>query len=378
MFSNYLTKDFEVKHPLWIVNSTLLVLVILSVLFVYWSRVETPPRTSIEPFRYTKINRALSTDINIKKIYEEDLFDTYHQEVVPVKPVEEVQVTFPEPPEPTPPVVPVTPEPSFLDPLDITLKGIVIIGGDNSRSTALIADKSNTERIYRVGDVFEDASLVRILNNKIIFLRSNGQQEVLYVRAEDAKEDAIFTNKDEWARVVVQDNADSFIVDQKTFVKQVKSLAQFIDMLHLTTVYEKGKSIGCRIGTLDDKSLGMQMGLQSGDIITKILNIETGPVENRMKIYQAIINTPSETAIEVVLLRKGVPKTLTFIVRGQAAASTSSTPQETLQKPKNDERINTLKEKYKVAPTLQEIRQSERKHMQEQGTTIPTEQPPTP
>jgi type II secretory pathway component PulC len=370
-----------VKHPLWIANSTLLVLVILSLVFVYWSRIRVSSRNSIQPFKYTKPSQEPAAHLNIKMIYEDDLFDTYHQEPSPVDVQEEATIVFPEPPTPIVSVMPPQPEPSFLEPLNITLTGILIIGSDNARSTALVKNNATKhEAVLHIGDMFEDATLVRVLSNKVLFLRSNGQQEVLYLRPEDAKEDAIFINKDEWSQVVKQEGTNIFIINAKTFAAQVKSLAQFIDMLHLTTVYDKGKSVGCRIGTLDEKSLGIEMGLQSGDVITHILSIATGPVENRMKIYHSIIDMPYGNAFDVILRRNGVKQILQFIIQSSEEFSNSKqleTAEATLQKQKNDETINILKEKYKVAPTLQDIRRREQQHIQEQGS-IPAKPNVTP
>ena len=41
--------------------------------------------------------------------------------------------------------------------------------------------------------MFEDAQLIKIFNNKAIFLRANGQQEVLYLRPKDAQLDPTYT-----------------------------------------------------------------------------------------------------------------------------------------------------------------------------------------
>lgn len=52
----------------------------------------------------------------------------------------------------------------------------------------MIADnKTNQEGTFKVGDTVQDAQLIRIFSNKIILLRNNGQQEVLYLREQDAK-----------------------------------------------------------------------------------------------------------------------------------------------------------------------------------------------
>jgi len=95
------------------------------------------------------------------------------------------------------------PKPKFLDPLDITLKGIIVLVHNDSKNRAIIADnKTNKELTYKVGSAIEDAQLIRILSNKVIFLRSNGQQEVLYLREKDAELDPVYTIIDNWDGII--------------------------------------------------------------------------------------------------------------------------------------------------------------------------------
>lgn len=342
----------------------------LSLVFVGTFRITLLKRNPIVPKQYTTIAQGRTADITIDRIYQNDLFDTYKKEVPPAAPVD-VLVTIPEPPPHIPPTLPSIVEPQFLDPLNITLKGIMVVGADPAKSNAFIVDNKSggIEKIYRVGDQVEDATLVRILNNKIILLRSNGQQEVIYLRAEDAQKDSNFITENQWDKVITPASDNAFYINTDEFIKHISNLGQFIDMLHLTTAYQKGKSIGCRIGALDEKSFGAQIGLINGDIVTRINDIETGLSENRLQIYQNIIALPDKSPIKIVLLRAGTQKTITLIIKKPSIsalpANESQLDELTLQKQKNDERINILKEKYIPAPTLQDIRKRERKNMLE-------------
>ena len=170
------------RHPLWILNSTLLILLMIVLTYIVFSQQALPEREDIEPLAYTKPVRALVSEVNIRKIYEDDLFGTYVQEVATPEKAQDVP-NFPTPPAPKMAQPLVWPKPQFLEPLSISLKGIIIIADDQSRNSAIIADKkTNRETTYRVGDTMDDAQLLKIFNNKVVFLRSNGQQEVIYLR----------------------------------------------------------------------------------------------------------------------------------------------------------------------------------------------------
>ena len=76
------------KHPFWIINLGLLSLVLAAFAFIYFSNISiTGPfkATSIEPEQIAP-RREQKVAINIRKIYEDDLFGTYVKEVPHLKP----------------------------------------------------------------------------------------------------------------------------------------------------------------------------------------------------------------------------------------------------------------------------------------------------
>jgi len=302
------------KHPFWIVNSLLLLLVLIALAFIFMNRVEIPEREDIVPRKYSAIAAEHSVQINISKIYENDLFGTYQKELPQADLIDIPQL--PAAPEPIQATIPPTPKPQFLDPLDINLKGITIIGADPSKTRAIIADnKTQREANYVVGDGIEDGQLIRIFSNKIVILRANGQQEVLYLRETDAKKDPLYSLIDEWNKVVSPIDGATYQINTKEFTQRVKSLAQLIDMLDVTTAYKQGESIGCRIGQLPEKSFGAYIGLQSGDIITKINNIDATTIDNRLKIYKKIVGMRNGDTIQITLQRKKEEMTLRVVLK---------------------------------------------------------------
>jgi len=228
--------------------------------------------------------------------------------------------------------------------------------------------------MYKVGEIVEDAQLIRIFRNKVIFLRSNGQQEVLYLREQDAKFDPAFATIDGWNNVIQKVGENNYLINPKEFIFRVTNLAQFIDILGLTSAYQKGKSIGCRVGSFGADSLGVYLGLQTGDIILTINNIPAIDTPNRLKIYNSILTLQLDGIIRVELLRNRQKKIFNYTLQEfgtdtPEAHTKKLAPQiqSIIQPLKKEQKETILKQKHKFAPTVKEIRARERHNMFEKS-----------
>ena len=302
------------KHPIWIFNSILVFFITAVCLFVVFTYKTAPERESLEPDAFRKSIQKDELKVNISKIYEDDLFGTYKKPLTP-----EEKLVFekpaPTPPEPAQPKPPEHPKPQFLDPLKITLSGIIIIGYDESKNRAIIKDeKTSTEKAYQVGDNIEDAQIIKIVHDKVILLRSNGQQEIIYLREYDATHDSTFAPITGWEMVIQRKGKDTFTINTTAFLERVSNLAQFIELLDLTTVYQRGKSIGCRIGKLEENSLGIALGLQSGDIVTHVDNVPATDTPNRFSIYKNIIALKPNESVSADIIRNNNKIHITYII----------------------------------------------------------------
>jgi type II secretion system protein C len=356
------------QHPVWIVNLGLLSFVLLSAAFIYISRITLPKRESIEP-AYIVPRKELKVAINIQKIYEDDLFGTFTKELPKPQKLDLV-IPFPAPPAQQRITVPQVIEPEFLDPLQITLMGIIVVGSNDTKNRAIISeDKTKQEGTYKVGDVIQDSQLIRIFKNKIVLLRLNGQQEVLYLREQDAKMDTAYAPANKWEKVIKKSNDFNYLINPTTFVEQVTNLSQFIEMINTTTAYQKGKSIGLRIGQLNPLSLGTLLGLQKGDIIININNIPTETTEERLAIYKNITNLPLGYTIKVKLLRKNREVTLSYtledFIKPEATPSSSDKQQAALMSHRNS--YDSRQQHYAFAPTVNKIRKTDHQMILEKG-----------
>jgi type II secretory pathway component PulC len=360
------------RHPLWILNSALLLLLIIAAGFSFVAQVEVPEREEIKPSDHKKTILKASEKINIQDIYRDDLFGSYVPKVE--EPKQAPAPTEPPPaPEPVTIPIPQIAEPTFADPLSITLKGIIIVTNDDRKNRAIIADNATTkEQLYKVEDLIEDARLIKILSNKVIFLRAGGQQEVLYLRHKDAELDPVYAVHSSWSNVIEQVNDTTFVIHTMFFVDRVKNLAQCIDLLDLITVYQKGKSIGCRIGNVDENTLGKALGFKGGDIIMSIDDLAPTDTEQRMNIYKKIISMHAKETFKILLKRQDKDVTLTYMLSDtkKPAEKTTNEAQKPAPSPNEEltqEEIKALEERHTFAPTLKDIRDRERQNMLERG-----------
>lgn len=352
------------KHPLWILNSTLFGLLLVAFIFILFSRTQLPMLEELEPENYSPVIKQKTSDINIKKIYEHDLFGTYRKEFVDSKQPEPL-APFPEPPQPRPVKVPEEPKPQFLDPLGITLKGIISVTSDYTRNRAIIADtQTNKESIYKVGDIIEDAQLIKIFNQKVVFLRANGQQEIFYLREKDAQTDPTYLAIQGWDNIAQKVSPNNYLVSAPEFTQRVKNLAQFINLFDLTTIYKKGVSIGCRIGRKGQTALINQFGLMPDDIILSVNDIPANDTPNRLKIYHAVLDSHADETLVVTLLRNNIPVTIHLTLSElKSVDTTKPTAQKALTDRASKEQLEILHKRHSFAPTLQEIKDRERKNL---------------
>lgn len=303
--------SMSMKHPFWLVNSILLIFLVIALLFTGTTQQKKPRRIIFDPEEVKPLKKDVSK-IDPSKIYTNDLFNTYREPSVPRVPMGEIK-PIPQPPMPaaTRPSAPVPPR--FLEPLNITLKGIILTGDEKDNRAIIQDNKTKEAKNYKIGDKFEDAQVIRILKNKTMLIRSNGQQETLYVNQFDAKAERLLKT-DNWAELVKKVNEENYIIDAQEFSTRVRSLAQLIDLLNITTVYQKGKSVGVRIGKQYPESLGNALGLLQGDIITSISDIPATDTSKRFEIYKKVIGLAIGSRIKVTIVRQTRLVTISYIL----------------------------------------------------------------
>ncbi len=359
------------RHPFWILNSSLLVLLLVSGIFIVCTQQTLPKKIAEAKKTIPHIFASVDTDpIVIAKIYENDLFNTYHEKIqAPVEP--DYVKPIPTPPSAETSVIPEEPLAPFLPPLQITLKGIMIVNDESKNVVAIQDNGTKKETNYKIGDMVEDAQLIRILTNKVILVRSNGQFETLYLSEKDVINQAVVDDQaNNWQQLVVKTKETAYEVDPVSFAELVPGLPQLIDIFDLSTTYKKGQSAGCKIGKINAGSMVEALGFESYDVITEIAGIGTATTEKRLQIFNKLKTLKLSDSFTVSFERNGQSKTISYTLSDlkdplSHQVSTAKDEQEDNQKvgifmgptPEEleNERVQLLKERYKFAPTAQDI-----------------------
>lgn len=361
------------RLPLWVINSSLLLLFLVAQLVFFLLHTPIPRRSSLEPDKISVQDKNLGLVVSLPKIYEaNDLFGTYVPPVVAQpKQAEEVIPKMPEAPALIPLKIPVESEKTFIAPLPVTLKGIMYNYGNQEKSIAIIQFQDSKEELnYHVGQLISDAQILKIYPNRVIIIRSGGQQETLYLKENEAAKDMKLEMLKNISDMAISLYNGVYQIPVESFKQNIKTLAQFIDALDLTTVYQKGKSIGCRIGKSGKDTLASKLGLIKDDIIQQIDGIPVTDISSRVLIYDHIIQKKIGEEINVKFDRSGKEMNFKYMLSDVSATSNaakaqaktsnlkSTTPQEFFDI--EQERKKMLEQRIKLAPTAQQIQTDER------------------
>lgn len=262
---------------------------------------QEPPLLKIKPVQTEQIfKKRIPITINLEKIYTQDLFDTFSPEAIKTPSQQNFVTSIPEPKIPAPTPIPEIKKQEFIPALTISLKGIIFTPDEN-KNVAMFTDETNKEAIYHVGDRIKDGQIIKIAKNKVVILRANGQEEVFLLK----KEENILNpeEKIKWKYSVKKINDTTFEIDPENFAKDVGSLGYLIEELDLITAYDKGQTIGLRVGKTDASELRSQLGLNSNDIITSINNISTKEPKDRIAIFDKITQMKIGEKIKVIIKR---------------------------------------------------------------------------
>lgn len=359
------------KQPIWVFNASVLALFAIFLTYIALYKVKLPPPQSIIITQTEQPEGGKQANtVDASRILANDLFGTYHAQL---EAQEQTDAVKPLPPPPPAITVSAPPEeqPKFLDPIPATLTGVIMLHDDAQNRAIIKENKSNIESTYKIGDEIEDAQLVKIFANKVLLIRSNGQQEWLYINQDEAITDNMPFTKKDWSHVVALIKPNTFLVDRQEFVNEVHSLNNAIDLFALSTAYKAGKSIGLKVGKISQTSLANALGLQPGDIITAINDEIPATTEQRLAIYKKIIELADNAPITIELLRAQNNVTLHYIL-----GIVEPTPQPTVPEPQpqastpqkssdsvEQHKLKLLRQKEKFAPTIQELRLREKENI---------------
>lgn len=295
------------KSPLWIVTSMLVLFFVAMLIFIMVSMRSLLESPLLSPIKVSPKPEMPSFEApkpkDLSVIYEDrDLFGTTQPITIAPKQVVPLP-TIPPPPTPKPVKEEPAPASEFLEPLPIKITGIIASSNETKSQVTVVNENTKESSSYKIGDKLFDAYILRILPKKIVILRSNGQEETLYLYQEDAEEEA--KSNTDWETIIQQDGDNRYLINPATFIARITSLALLIDRLDMTTAFSENKSVGIRIGMIQDESLGSTLGFMPGDIIIEVQGIKPISTRERLALYNKVSQLEMDEQITVKFIRQG-------------------------------------------------------------------------
>jgi type II secretory pathway component PulC len=376
--------DYSMRQPFWKLNFGLLLVVLALLCVVLFDKIHLPHPTPIAPSEgqlQTITQKVESVDVS--KICLHDLFNTYISRTVP----EQEKTDYVKPAPPPPEAIVITPppveQPQFLDPLPLTLTGVFMFNDETKDRAVILNTKTNEEATYKIGDEIEDAQLVKIFSQKVLFVRSNGQQEVIYLSQDIANNEMKKNFKTTWDHISKKIDSNHYVIDKQEFINEITTISNLIDRFNLATAYKQGKSIGIKIGSLEENGLASAFGFNSGDIVTHVNHEPVATTNERMDVFKKLKDLPNSGTITIEFLRNEQPTTLTLtlgtIVPSQQSVSKQEPKNVTLQKEREtrEQQLALLKQREQFAPTAREIRFKERENVIRHQRALESRRPHT-
>jgi general secretion pathway protein C len=201
---------------------------------------------------------------------------------------------------------PVAPPP----PLQVALVGTVT----GPPAFAIIENIATKEQaLYRIGELLipDEVRLDRIRRNGIVVRRQGGGMELLEVAyVPEERQKSVPPPMPERSHRGAMETP--FLVDRREVDAAMENLPKLLTQARLIPHFSGDKPDGFRMISIVPNSLYTKIGLQNGDILHRVNNIEVKDPQNVMQIFEQL---KGEATITVDLVRGGQKQTLTYEIR---------------------------------------------------------------
>lgn len=194
--------------------------------------------------------------------------------------------------------------------LDLSLKGILARRSGNLK-LALIAQGSEREKVYRIGDRVAGADIMAIEIRRIV-LQRNGAMETLTldIAAPRRGNTAAGTRATEGI-TMLSDHERT--VSRNLFDRQLQRLPEVLNQARTAPYWDiNGQEAGFRVVDIEAGSVFEQLGLRQEDVIVTVNGVS---VRNNREALAAYQSFKSSEAIQLGLLRDGQEVAIDFSIR---------------------------------------------------------------
>lgn len=194
--------------------------------------------------------------------------------------------------------------------LDLSLKGILARRAGNLK-LALIAQGSDREKVYRIGDRVAGAEIMAIEIRRIVLQRSGAMETLTLDMAAPRRGNTAAGSRVTEGISMLSEHER--IVSRNLFDRQLQRLPEILNQARTAPYWDNnGQEAGFRVVDVEAGSVFEQLGLRQEDVIVTVNGVS---VRNNREALAAYQSFKTSEAIQLGLLRDGQEVAIDFSIR---------------------------------------------------------------
>ncbi len=198
-----------------------------------------------------------------------------------------------------------------LEPTSLKLTLLGTVAGPQENARAVILETSiRKQGLYKVGDTVQDASIKKILREKIV-LRVGDKDEIL-VMEEPSSPKSPGPVPSRLSRHAARGNAGparSITVNRSEIDSALKDINQLLSQARIQPHFSNGDANGVSISRIKRGSIFSKLGLRNGDIIKDINGNALDSPDDLFSMYE---NLKSGSSASIKIIRRGRPQDFNY------------------------------------------------------------------
>lgn len=204
--------------------------------------------------------------------------------------------------------------------LNVQLIGTVV--GTPETSFAIIEDQRTREQqLYQLDDIIQDTARVTQIDRCRVVVIREGRDEVLEcpddsvtrpLHAARTPAGVAPANGPETAGTIRKMSETEYLIDQAEVESALTNMNQLMTQVRVVPNFEDGVTNGFKVFAIRPNSLFARIGLQNGDVVQRINDLE---ITTPDRAFQAFNMLRNERSLSVDILRRGSQQSLRYEIR---------------------------------------------------------------
>lgn len=198
--------------------------------------------------------------------------------------------------------------------LKLNLCGTVA-SSDPNNSFAIIEDESKRKQnVYKINDTVQNATVKRILIDRVVLLSASGKEEVLLLQKLSGSSSASKSPASSTARATASTSAVRTTRISLRRSQVESAMENLTDLMTQVTIkpYSEDGVEGMALSNIKPNSLFRRMGLRNGDVLVAVEGQPLTTADQALQLYE---NLKSSDSASVEINRRGRSRIIQYKIR---------------------------------------------------------------